>query len=209
MNKNQKHKHINNVNNYNNNNNYYYNNNYYSNGYNYKKQYSKNNNNNMNNNMNNYNEGKKNNNNYYNNNNYNDNHNDYYDSIYNQSTRKRKNYRYNNNNYYENNNYNENNNEEMISKSINENKDKIELIKIQINLRNNQFKELIVYKDDDINLLVKQFCSDNGINENLIEPLVNKIKQSLIKLNIVNNYVQLNRDEIVMLEKAKKILKNK
>ena len=208
MNKNQKHKHINNVNNYNNNNNYYYNNNYYSNGYNYKKQYSKNNNNNMNNNMNNYNEGKKNNNNYYNNN-YNDNHNDYYDSIYNQSTRKRKNYRYNNNNYYENNNYNENNNEEMISKSINENKDKIELIKIQINLRNNQFKELIVYKDDDINLLVKQFCSDNGINENLIEPLIHKIKQSLIKLNIVNNYVQLNRDEIVMLEKAKKILKNK
>ena len=208
MNKNQKHKHINNVNNYNNNNNYYYNNNYYSNGYSYKKQYSKNNNNNMNNNMNNYNEGKKNNNNYYNNN-YNDNHNDYYDSIYNQSTRKRKNYRYNNNNYYENNNYNENNNEEMISKSINENKDKIELIKIQINLRNNQFKELIVYKDDDINLLVKQFCSDNGINENLIEPLIHKIKQSLIKLNIVNNYVQLNRDEIVMLEKAKKILKNK
>ena len=207
MNKNQKHKHINNVNNYNNNN-YYYNNNYYSNGYSYKKQYSKNNNNNMNNNMNNYNEGKKNNNNYYNNN-YNDNHNDYYDSIYNQSTRKRKNYRYNNNNYYENNNYNENNNEEMISKSINENKDKIELIKIQINLRNNQFKELIVYKDDDINLLVKQFCSDNGINENLIEPLIHKIKQSLIKLNIVNNYVQLNRDEIVMLEKAKKILKNK
>ena len=206
MNKNQKHKHINNVNNYNNNN-YYYNNNYYSNGYNYKKQYSKNNNN-LNNNMNNYNEGKKNNNNYYSNN-YNDNHNDYYDSLYNQTTRKRKNYRHNNNNNYENNNYNENNSEEMISKSFNENKDKMELIKIQINLRNNQFEELIIYKDDDINLLVRQFCNDNGINENLIEPLVNKIKQSLIKLNIVNNYVQLNRDGVVMLEKAKNILRNK
>ena len=199
MNKNQYHKSINNVNNYNNNYNYYNNNNYY-NGYGYKKQYFKNNNNNMNNNMNNYNEDRKKNN-YYNNN-YNDMHNDY---IYNQQTKKKKQYRYNNNNNY----FYENNNEEIMSKSVNEKKDKIELLRIQINLKDNQCIDLVVYKDDDINLVVKKFCYDNNINENLIEPLINKIKQSLNKLNIVYNCVELDKDGVVMLEKAKTLLKNK
>ena len=199
MNKNQYHKNINNVNNYNNNYNYYNNNNYY-NGYGYKKQYFKNNNNNMNNNMNNYNEDRKKNN-YYNNN-YNDMHNDY---IYNQQTKKKKQYRYNNNNNY----YYENNNEEIMSKSVNEKKDKIELLRIQINLKDNQCIDLVVYKDDDINLVITKFCYDNNINENLIEPLINKVKQSLNKLNIVYNCVELDKDGVVMLEKAKTLLKNK
>ena len=200
MNKNQYHKNINNVNNYNNNYNYYNNNNYY-NGYGYKKQYFKNNNNNMNNNMNNYNEDRKKNN-YYNNN-YNNMHNDY---IYNQQTKKKKQYRYNNNN---NNYYYENNNEEIINKSVNEKKDRIELLRIQINLKDNQCIDLVVYKDDDINLVVTKFCYDNGVNENLIEPLINKVKQSLNKLNIVYNCVELDKDGVVMLEKAKTLLKNK
>ena len=201
-NKNQYHKYINNVNNYNNHN--YYNNNYYNNGYGYKKQYSKNNNN-MNNNMNNYNEDRKKNN-YYNNY-FNDMHNDY---LYSQITRKKKGNKYNNNNInYEKNNYYENNEEEMMSKSVSENKEKNELMRIQIHLKNNQCKDLVVYKDDDINSLVEQFCTDNFLSENLVEPLINKIKQSLIKLNIVNNYVQLNRDGVILLEKAKKMVKHK
>jgi len=193
MNKNQYHKSINNVNNYNNNYNYY-GNNYYYNGYGYKKQYFKNNNN-----MNNYNEDRKKNN-YYNNN-YNDMRNDY---IYNQQTKIKKQYRYINNN----NNY-ENKNEEIISKSVNEKKDKIELLRIQINLKDNQCADLVVYKDDDINLVVTKFCYDNNINENLIEPLINKIKQSLNKLNIVYNSIELDKDGVVMLEKVKTLLNNK
>ena len=203
-NKNQYHKYINNVNNYNNHN--YYNNNYYNNGYGYKKQYLKNNNNNINNNLNNYNEDRKKNN-YYNNY-FNDMHNDY---LYSQNTRKKKGNRYINNNFNYDNNYYENNEEEII-KSESENKEKIELMKIQIHLKNDQCKDLIVYKDDkddDISSSVKQFCIDNFISENLIEPLISKIKQSLIKLNIVNNYMQLNRNEIVLLEKAKKLAKHK
>ena len=100
----------------------------------------------------------------------------------------------------------------MLSNTSEENKNKNELMRIQINLRNNQIRELIVYKDykdEDIKLLVKQFCDDNCINENLVEPLVNKINEGLSKINIVSNCVQLNRDGVVMLEKAKKILKNK
>ena len=193
MSKNQYHKNINNVNNYNNNYNYY-GNNYYYNGYGYKKQYFKNNNN-----MNNYNEDRKKNN-YYNNN-YNDTHNNY---IYNQQTKIKKQYRYINNN----NNY-ENKNEEIISKSVNEKKDKIELLRIQISLKDNQYTDFVVYKDDDINIVVKKFCYDNNINENLIEPLINKIKQSLNKLTIVYTSIELDKDGVVMLEKVKTLLNNK
>ena len=187
MNKTQYHKHINNVNNYNNYN-YYYNN-YYYNGYNYKKpQYTK-----YNNTANNNNEDRKKNNHY--NNNYDENYNDYYYP-------KKKNYRYNNN-YYE------NNNEEIMSKSVNEIKQNIELIRVKINLKDNKYKELVVYKDDDINDVVNKICNDNFINEKLKQPLINKIKQSLIKLNIVTNYLDLNKDGVVMLEKAKKFVKHK
>ena len=182
MNKTQYHnKYINNVNNYNNYN-YYYN---YYNGYNYKKQYSKYNNNA--NNMNNYNEDRKKNK-YYNNNDY------YYPSM-------KKNYKYNN--------YSEKNNEEIMSKTESEIKENIELIRVKINIKDNKYKELVVYKDDDIDALVNQFCDDNFINEKLKQPLINKIKQSLIKLNIVTNYLDLNKDGVVMLEKAKKFVKHK
>ena len=92
---------------------------------------------------------------------------------------------------------------------MNEIKQKVELMRVKINIRDNKYKELIVYKDDDIYVLVSQFCNDNYIKEKLIEPLCNKINQSLIKLNIVTNYVQLNREDIVMLEKAKKMVKHK
>ena len=96
-----------------------------------------------------------------------------------------------------------------MSKSVNENKQNIELIRIKINIKDNKYKDLVVYKDDDINSLVEKFCDDNCINKKLKQPLINKIKQSLIKLNYITNYLTLNRDEVVMLEKAKKIVKHK
>ena len=201
MNKSQHYKYINNVNNNYNNYNYY--NNYY-NGYGYRKQYSKNTNS-ANNNNNNYNNEDRKKNNYYNNYNNNTYSNDLYNNnyLYTQPTKKKKGNRYNNNNFYE------NNSEEVLSKSVNEIKQKVELLRVKINLRDNTYKELVVYKDDDIFLLVSQFCSDNFINENLIQPLINKIKQSLNELNIITNSVKLKREGVVLLEKAKKLVKNK
>ena len=117
--------------------------------------------------------------------------------------RKKKIYNRYNNNFYK------NNNEEIMSKSVNEIKNKTELMRVRINIKENKFKELIVYKDQDIYALVKQFCSDNYINENLIKPLCNKINQSLIKLNLVTNNILLNREDVVMLEKAKNLIQHK
>ena len=186
MNKTQYHKRINNVNSYNNYNNY---NNYY-NGYGYKKQYSKNSNNNkINNSMN-----------YYNNNN--ELYNDY---LYTQQNKKKKSYRYNNNN-----NFYENNNDEIMSKSVNEIKqNEDELMKVKINIKENNFKELVVHKNDNIYLLVKQFCEENYMDESLVKPLTNKIQQGLNKLNIVKNNIELTRNGVVMLEKAKKLAQHK
>ena len=200
MNKPQHYKYINNVNNNYNNYNYY--NNYY-NGYGYRKQYSKNNNM-TNNNNNNYPEDRKKNN-YYNNYNNNTYNNDLYNNnyLYTQPTKKKKGNRYNNNNFYE------NNNEEVLSKSVNEIKQKSEILRVKINLRDNTYKELVVYKDDDLFLLVSQFCDENFINEKLKQPLINKIRQSLNELNIITNSVKLKREGVVMLEKAKKLVKNK
>ena len=192
MSKPQYYKQTSNINNYNN---YNYYNNYY-NGYSYKKPYSKYSN--ISNNMNNYNEDRKKNN-YYNN----------YNELYkdNYPNTKKKIYRYNNNNNKDN--YYENNNEEDMSKSVNKITKKVELMKIKINLNDNKYKELVIYKDDDINELVNQFCCDNSINEKLNQLLINKIKHSLNKLNIITNYVELNRDGVVMLENAKNLVKIK
>ncbi len=214
MSKIQHQRRINNVNNYinynnnsyntyNNNNNY--NNNYNNNSYNYNN-YNSNNNNYNNNNYNNYNN---NNNNYFNNGyNYkkqfsknNNNKNNFFNS---QTAKKKRSHRYNNNN-----NFYENSTEEIMSKSVNEIKQRVELMRVKINIKDNKYKELIIYKDDDIYETVSQFCTDNYINEKLIEPLCNKINQSLDEINIVTNYTQLNRDGVLMLEKAKQMVKHK
>lgn len=200
-----------------NNNTYYNNNNYYYN-YNYKKTYQKNNTNL--NGINNYNEERKKNN-YYNYiklpdtyneyndeygqydefNEYNGYNNGYNDYIY-PSNKRKKVHRYNNKNYYD-------NNEEIKSKTVNEIKHKKELIKLKINIKENKYKELIIYKDDDINKTVSQFCNDNFISDKLIEPLCNKIKKSLLEINYVSNNMKLDKDSILMFEKAKKLMHNK
>ena len=217
----------NNINNYKdyNNNNYYNSNNYHN--YNYKKNYyneERKKNNYYNN---------KNNNDIYNNeykeyNDYEDAYNEYepydqynqydeYNNGYNNytysgSNKKKRNYnRYNNNinnNNINNNNFYENN-EEVKNKTENEVKHKKEILKLKINIKEDKYKELIIYKEDDINQIVQEFCNDNFINEKLIEPLCNKIKQSLSKIEQVTNNARLSRDSVLMLEKAKKYIQNK
>ena len=92
---------------------------------------------------------------------------------------------------------------------MNEVKHKKELLKLKINIKEDKYKELTIYKEDDINQIVQQFCNENLLNENLIEPLCNKIKQSLSKIEQVTNGAKLSRDSVLMLEKAKKYIQNK
>ena len=108
--------------------------------------------------------------------------------------------KYNNNNFYD-------NNEEVMNKTVNEKKNKKEVMKVKINIKEDKFKELIIYKDDDVIEVVKQFCNDNFIDEKLVNPLCNKIKKSLSEIDLVTNQVKLSRDSVLMLEKAKNLLK--
>ena len=108
--------------------------------------------------------------------------------------------KYNNNNFYD-------NNEEVMNKTVNEKKNKKEVMKVKINIKEDKFKELIIYKDDDVIEVVKQFCNDNFIDEKLVNTLCNKIKKSLSEIDLVTNQVNLSRDSVLMLEKAKNLLK--
>ena len=59
------------------------------------------------------------------------------------------------------------------SKLVN-NEEKEEILKIKINVKG-VIKDFILYKDDDIDEVVKNFCIDNNIMY-LVQPLLNKIK---------------------------------
>ena len=104
--------------------------------------------------------------------------------------------------------YNNNFIEENLSKSTNESNHKNELLRVKINTKENKSKELIIYKDEDIYNVVLAFCNENNIDEKLAIPLYNKINQSLNKLKEVTNYMILNKEDILLLNSAKKIIQN-
>ena len=93
------------------------------------------------------------------------------------------NYNYKNNTFYNNQMYSQsyddinNDNYSFInhqsSKLVN-NEEKEEILKIKINVKG-VIKDFILYKDDDIDEVVKNFCIDNNIKY-LVQPLLNKIK---------------------------------
>lgn len=99
--------------------------------------------------------------------------------------------------------------EEINNDSVNEEEKKEEILKIKINVRDNQCKELVLCKGDNINEKVVEFCKDNCINEKLVEPLCNKVNQSLSTLEIINNSnLALNKNDFLILNKVKNITGN-
>ena len=97
--------------------------------------------------------------------------------------------------------------EELISESEKE-EPKEEIIRLNLNVGENESKELVLYKDDDIKTKVIEFCNENDINKRLIEPLYKKINRSLDTLKKLNNNFEVNRDELLILNKLKNSLGN-
>ena len=93
--------------------------------------------------------------------------------------------------------------EEVTNDSINEEEKMEELLKIRLNVGDNQCKELILCKNDDIKQKILEFCKDNNINKKLVEPLINKVNQSLNTLEIINNNMTLNKNDFLVLDKVK------
>ena len=95
--------------------------------------------------------------------------------------------------------------EEIKSDSVNEEEKNEEVLKIRVNISENQCKELILFKNDDINEKVLDFCKNNTISENFIEPLVNKINQSLKTLEVIKTNMTLDKNEFLILDKVRNI----
>jgi hypothetical protein len=79
-----------------------------------------------------------------------------------------------------------------------------ELLRIRINVGDGQSEELILYKKDDIYEKVVEFCKNNSISEKLVEPLINKVNQSLDTLEIINN-MNLKKNDYLILDRVKNI----
>jgi seryl-tRNA synthetase len=140
-------------------------------------------------------------NNSYNNNfNFNENQNSYYSSVF----QKNKNWHRYNPYFTE----EKKISEEINNDSVNEEEKKEELLKIRVNVSDTQCKELCICQNDDINEKVEKFCNDNGINKELVEPLINKINQSLIILETINNNMVLNKNDYLILNKIKNFRDN-
>ena len=107
-----------------------------------------------------------------------------------------------------NNNYEGIKNEENFNKFNDDKNRNNELLKVKINVNGNQMEELVIYKDEDIYNLIVIFCKKNNIGEKFIMPLYNKIIQSLKKLNYLKNNMELNRNDIMILNSARKYVEN-
>ena len=96
--------------------------------------------------------------------------------------------------------------ESVGNNSFHEEMKKDELLRIRVNVSEKQYKELVICKKDDVNKKVIEFCKENFITEKLIEPLLNKVNQSLNTLKIINNNYSLNENDFVILNKLRNII---
>ena len=79
------------------------------------------------------------------------------------------------------------------------------MLRIRVNVSDNQCKELVLCKNDDIRETIVEFCKVNNIGDKLVEPLINKVNQSLSTLEIINNSMLLNKNDYLILDKDKNI----
>jgi hypothetical protein len=97
--------------------------------------------------------------------------------------------------------------EELITEPEKE-EPKEEIMRLNLTVGEDESKELVLYKNDDIRTRVVEFCNENNINKRLIEPLYKKINRSLDTLKKLNNNFEVNRDELLILNKLKNSLGN-
>ena len=98
--------------------------------------------------------------------------------------------------------------EEINNDSVNEEEKLEEVLKIRVNVSDSQCKELVLCKNDNVSEKVIEFCNNNNISEKLAEPLINKVNQSLSTLEIINNSMNLNKNDFLILDKVKNISDN-
>ena len=83
-----------------------------------------------------------------------------------------------------------------------------EILRIRVNVSEKEYKELIICNNDNVYNKVVEFCNNNSISEKLIDPLYNKINQSLNTLKTINNNLLLNENDFLILNKLRNIIGN-
>ena len=96
--------------------------------------------------------------------------------------------------------------EEIISEPEKE-EPKEEILRINVNLEN-ESKEMVIYKNDDIKAKVMEFCIENHIDKKMNDLLYKKINHSLDTLNNFTNNFSFNKDDVILLNKLKDIVGN-
>ena len=97
--------------------------------------------------------------------------------------------------------------EELITEPEKE-EPKEEIMRLNLTVGEDESKELVLYKNDDIRTRVVEFCNENNINKRLIEPLYKKINRSLDTLKNFDNNFSLNKNDLLVLNKLKNIVGN-
>ena len=97
--------------------------------------------------------------------------------------------------------------EELITEPEKE-EPKEEIMRLNLTVGEDESKELVLYKNDDIRTRVVEFCNENNINKRLIEPLYKKINRSLDTLKNFDNNFSVNKDDLLVLNKLKNIVGN-
>ena len=97
--------------------------------------------------------------------------------------------------------------EELITEPEKE-EPKEEIMRLNLTVGEDESKELVLYKNDDIRTRVVEFCNENNINKRLIEPLYKKINRSLDTLKNFDNNFSFNKDDLLVLNKLKNIVGN-
>ena len=97
--------------------------------------------------------------------------------------------------------------EELITEPEKE-EPKEEIMRLNLTVGEDESKELVLYKNDDIRTRVVEFCNENNINKRLIEPLYKKINRSLDTLKNFDNNFSFIKDDLLVLNKLKNIVGN-
>ena len=89
------------------------------------------------------------------------------------------------------------------SSNLTDTKTKEEVMKVCFKL-DNETKELIIYKNEDINLIVEQFCKENKLEQRLSKAIKDKVRKSIESVKqIINN--KLNEKDINLLKNIKEL----